>query len=547
MTESLNGGRIIFLYGLTSCGKSSAAERMKRMCGEVLFVSSNDIFHDMIAGKFFARDFWREVARTIGAQYYAVRAMAEAGFAVVVDGMLLDLPEYRELFGMSNLEMVRTLFAPFRPLFVRFECPPEELRRRNLARGDRGEFQSDEQARLMTKDPPADLVIDALTAMPEEAAAMILKASGLPFHPMGTDEDRPALLRSMLWPIPARIRSSFPEKGCRLCPPRTAAEIRTDSPGDTEKAAEELLRRGYIRSAAAPEGTAVLIRRREGVVTETCRISHSEAFDDLPDRIGNLAEVTVDRPQNSAHPEHPDMIYPIPYGTLAGTRSADGEETDAYLVGFEAGREFKKGDRVFGTVAAVVYRADDREEKLVVTPPNVFPSPDELLAAVDFTERYFLSCLILPERRREKSCGCILYRMRDGEPEILLIREASGGAWGFPKGHMKEGESPADTVLREVREETGLTLTADSFLPGENGSNGLWARSEAYPVAKGNDKDVLYFLAEAPEGWEPRFTDGEADRCAWISPASDVSPYGLSPAREKILRDAGEFINNTIG
>ena len=43
------------------------------------------------------------------------------------------------------------------------------------------------------------------------------------------------------------------------------------------------------------------------------------------------------------------------------------------------------------------------------------------------------------------------------------------------------------------------------------------------------------------------FTDWEADCCAWISPASDVSPYRLSSAREKILRDAGDFIKNTIG
>lgn len=547
MTERRECGRILFLYGLTSCGKSSAAERMREMCEEVLFISSNDIFHDMIAGKFFARDFWREVARTIGAQYYAVRAMAETGFTVAVDGMLLDLPEYRELFGMSNLEMVQTLFGPFDPLFVRFECPPEELRRRNLARGDRGEFQSDEQARLMTKDPPADLVIDAMTAMPEEAAAMILEAAGLPFRPMGTDEDRPALLGSMLYPLPVRVRPSIPENGFTPYPPRTSTEVRTESREDTDRAAENLIRRGYTRFHSASDGTTVLVRYRGEDVTETCRISCSDSFDDLTDRIGTLAEVTVDRPQNAAHPEHPDMVYPVPYGFLPGTRSADGEETDAYLFGFGAGDRLRSGDKVFGTVTAVVYRADDGEEKLIVTPPNLFPSPDELLAAVDFTERYFLSCLILPERRREKSCGCVVYRLRDGIPELLLIRETVSGAWGFPKGHMAEGESPVDTAMREAREETGLILTPDAFLPGGEGPDGLWARSESYPVAEGYDKDVLYFLAAAPEEWEPRFTDNEADRCVWLPSASDVSPYGLSPAREKIFREAGEFITNTIG
>ena len=172
-------GRSLFLYGLTSSGKSTTADLMRRMCESVLFVSSNDMFHDMIAGRFFGENFWLAVARTIGAQYVAVRAMAAAGFDVAVDGMLLDLPEYRELFGMSNADMVRTLFGPYDPLFVRFDCPLEELRRRNVARGDRGEFQSDDQALRMTKDPPADLVIDAMTVFPDEAAATILEAAGL--------------------------------------------------------------------------------------------------------------------------------------------------------------------------------------------------------------------------------------------------------------------------------------------------------------------------------------------------------------------------------
>ncbi len=544
MAERRSGGRVLFLYGLTSCGKSTAAERMREMCGEVLFVSSNDIFHDMISGKFFAMDFWREVARTIGAQYFAVRAMAEAGFTVVVDGMLLDLPQYRELFGMSNLDMVRTLFAPFDPLLVRFECPPEELRRRNLARGDRGEFQSDEQARLMTKDPPADLVIDALTTMPEEAAALILSAAGLPHRPLDRDEDRPALLNSMLYPLPVRVRPAIPENGFTPYPPRTSTEVRTESREDTDRAAEELLRRGYIRSRRSPDGSAVLIRYRGEDVTETCRISHTDGFDDLTDRIGNLVEVEVDRPAHSPHPEHPDMLYPVPYGFLPGTRSADGEAIDAYLVGFGAGDRLRIGDKVFGTVAAVVYRADDAEEKLIVTPPNVFLPPEALLDAVDFTERYFLSTLILPERRREKSCGCVLYRLKEGQPEILLIRESASGAWGFPKGHMKDGESPADTVNREVREETGLDLPPD--FPMRDGS-AVWQRSEFYSVGNSADKDVLYFLTRVPAGWEPRFTDGEADRSAWITPSVDPSAFCLHPAREEILHDAFQTIINAIG
>jgi 8-oxo-dGTP pyrophosphatase MutT (NUDIX family) len=57
---------------------------------------------------------------------------------------------------------------------------------------------------------------------------------------------------------------------------------------------------------------------------------------------------------------------------------------------------------------------------------------------------------------QEVSAGGIVFR-RDatGVPRFLLIRD-SYRHWGFPKGHLEEGESPAETACRETREETGL-------------------------------------------------------------------------------------------
>lgn len=57
---------------------------------------------------------------------------------------------------------------------------------------------------------------------------------------------------------------------------------------------------------------------------------------------------------------------------------------------------------------------------------------------------------------REVSAGGIVFR-RDaaGGLRFLLIKDSYGN-WGFPKGHLEEGESPADAALRETEEETGL-------------------------------------------------------------------------------------------
>ena len=54
------------------------------------------------------------------------------------------------------------------------------------------------------------------------------------------------------------------------------------------------------------------------------------------------------------------------------------------------------------------------------------------------------------------SAGGIVFRREpDGVARFLLIRDSYDN-WGFPKGHLEDGESPAEAALRETAEETGL-------------------------------------------------------------------------------------------
>ena len=64
--------------------------------------------------------------------------------------------------------------------------------------------------------------------------------------------------------------------------------------------------------------------------------------------------------------------------------------------------------------------------------------------------------------REEVSAGGVVVRVDAPEPLVLLIRDSYRN-WGFPKGHLKDGEPPASAALREVAEETGL---ADVSLRG---------------------------------------------------------------------------------
>jgi len=57
------------------------------------------------------------------------------------------------------------------------------------------------------------------------------------------------------------------------------------------------------------------------------------------------------------------------------------------------------------------------------------------------------------------SCGIIL---RDRK--LLLMRRNELGVWGIPCGGVEFGESPEETVVREMKEETGLDVAPKEIL-----------------------------------------------------------------------------------
>ncbi|WP_285858841.1 NUDIX hydrolase [Paenibacillus sp. MER 99-2] len=50
------------------------------------------------------------------------------------------------------------------------------------------------------------------------------------------------------------------------------------------------------------------------------------------------------------------------------------------------------------------------------------------------------------------------------EGQILLQRRRDKNAWGFPGGAMELGESAEETAIREVKEETGVTIFVEKLI-----------------------------------------------------------------------------------
>ena len=60
--------------------------------------------------------------------------------------------------------------------------------------------------------------------------------------------------------------------------------------------------------------------------------------------------------------------------------------------------------------------------------------------------------------KQETSYGVIPVSSFEGEYYVFMIRHQNGNFWGFPKGHLEEGESPLDAAYRELAEETSLSV-----------------------------------------------------------------------------------------
>ena len=59
--------------------------------------------------------------------------------------------------------------------------------------------------------------------------------------------------------------------------------------------------------------------------------------------------------------------------------------------------------------------------------------------------------------KHEKSCGAIIIK----DNKVLVIKQ-NIGFYGFPKGHVEEGETEEETAIREVKEETNLDIIINS-------------------------------------------------------------------------------------
>lgn len=107
------------------------------------------------------------------------------------------------------------------------------------------------------------------------------------------------------------------------------------------------------------------------------------------------------------------------------------------------------------------------------------------------------------------AAGAILWREEMGVLKVCLVHRSRYNDWAWPKGKLDPGEVLPQTAVREIREETGLSIKLGLKLPVQE-----------YTLPNGRPKEVHYWLARvsdkalANSKFKP---DEEVAEVAWLT------------------------------
>jgi 8-oxo-dGTP diphosphatase len=120
----------------------------------------------------------------------------------------------------------------------------------------------------------------------------------------------------------------------------------------------------------------------------------------------------------------------------------------------------------------------------------------------------------------------------DADGRVLLAERPAGksmaGLWEFPGGKVEPGEKPETSLIRELREELGITVKEECLAPFAFASHGY-------------EKFHLLMPLYLCRRWEGIVQPQEGQRIVWVRPL-DMANYPVPPADVPLVAQLRDFL-----
>lgn len=138
------------------------------------------------------------------------------------------------------------------------------------------------------------------------------------------------------------------------------------------------------------------------------------------------------------------------------------------------------------------------------------------------------------QEETQVSAGGVVTRKEGGQVRICLIAKKGKTIWALPKGRVDPGETPEQTAVREVYEETGLVAEVKGLVD-QIDYHFFWRETETLY------HKVVYFYLMNPVGGELKPRDPEAELARWF-PLGEASRKLTYLNEKEVVRKAQKLL-----
>jgi 8-oxo-dGTP diphosphatase len=127
----------------------------------------------------------------------------------------------------------------------------------------------------------------------------------------------------------------------------------------------------------------------------------------------------------------------------------------------------------------------------------------------------------------------------DHDGRIMMVKRVDSGEWSLPGGYMNLGENVAYTAVREIREETNLSVKPESIL-------GIYTPTSVWVYPNGDQvQAVITIFRCSLVGGTPRPDEHEICQIAWMTP-DEVLKIDTHPILARLNRMVLEHLHQRV-